>query len=82
MTGGTQVLRLPRAKSLSCASVSCEERVSARKVPKHGGSPPNMSDRLMPPSKNWPTPKLVLPSLLRKGQGAVAVAALVTAQMS
>ena len=35
--GGTQVLKLPRAKSLSWASVSCDERVSARKLPKHGG---------------------------------------------
>src|SRR6185312_9980754 len=48
--GGTQVSRLPSAKSLSCASVSCEERVSARNVPKHGACPPNMSVRLMPPS--------------------------------
>src|SRR5687767_8204832 len=49
ISGGTQVSRLPSAKSLSCASVSADERVSARNVPKHGGSPPNISLRLIPP---------------------------------
>src|SRR5829696_7952502 len=49
-SGGTQVLRLPSAKSLSCAVVDCDERVSARKLEKHGGSSPKMRSRLTPPS--------------------------------
>src|SRR5262245_11156535 len=82
IVGGTHVLRLPKAKSFSWASVSAEVRVSARNEPKHGAWPSNMSERLMPPSKNWPAAKSWAPSLFVKVHGAVAVAALTTAQMS
>ncbi len=50
MVGGTQVLNEPSAKSLSCAVVDCDERVSARKLEKQGAVPPKTVSRLMPPS--------------------------------
>src|SRR4029079_2168683 len=79
-SGGTQVSSEPRAKSLSWASTSWDERVSARNVLKHGASPPKRVLRLMPPSKNWPSAKLWSPSLLVNDHGAVSVWALTTAE--
>jgi hypothetical protein len=39
-SGGAQVLKEPVAKSLRTASTDCDERVSTRKLEKHGGWPP------------------------------------------
>src|SRR4051812_10588345 len=51
MVGGTQVLKLPPAKSFRTASTDCDARVSARKLPKHGAWPPYSWSRSTPPSK-------------------------------
>ena len=49
--GGTHVLKSPVATSLSVESTACDERVSARKLLKHGALPPKRLSRSMPPSK-------------------------------
>src|SRR5262245_58025497 len=52
IVGGTQVSKLPPAKSLRVESTDWDERVSAMKLLKQGAVPPKRSSRSMPPSKN------------------------------
>src|SRR5574341_1854546 len=77
-------LKVPSAKSLSCAPTAADERVSARKLEKHAGEPlmaVQNREILMPPSKNVPGGNVPEAPLLGVyGQGAVCGVLFTVAQ--
>src|SRR5262245_50920667 len=82
-SGGTQVLKSPAMKSFSCALTSCDERVSTRKLLKHGTSPSKTSLRSRPPSKKLNSGNVPDgPDLGVYGHGAGVAASLATPQAS